>query len=129
MRRGNVLVVKLSVVYFAVSLLIGCKTSKSSAPHQPTNDPVVYKGVINPECDVEMSYGSYGSGIDDSAYTATMLLISRWNQTFTATNIGREGETRLCIPVDGLKRRDIRQFIDSLKIIARSGRLVSVSIR
>lgn len=121
---------KLKSVIFFVSLIIffACH-SRSKEPHRPTSDPTVYKGVLDPACAVEMQYGSYGAGIDDSAYTETMKLLGRWNVTYTSKNIGREGETRLCMPLDNLKKKEKRQFIDTLKRIARHGKLVSVSIR
>lgn len=108
---------------------IACKAQDKSSAHKPTKDPVVYKGVINKDCAVEMQYGSYGSGIDDKAFTKTMGLIGRWAVNYSSTNIGREGETRLCMPLTELDSKKRRQFIDSLKQIARSGELVSVSIR
>lgn len=105
-----------------------CRTTKPGSP-QPTKDPTVYKGVTSQDCAVEMAFGSYGSGIDDSAYKATMLFIARRNQTYTSTNLGREGETRLCLPLGGLKKKEKNAFIDTLKKIAKAGSLVSVSIR
>ncbi len=121
---------KLSALLCAVALLIFASClSRNKEPHRPTSDPTVYKGVINPECAVEMQYGSYGAGIDDSAYTETLKLMGRWNVEYTSKNIGREGETRLCMPLAHLKKRQKNQFIDTLKRIAKHGKLVSVSIR
>lgn len=97
--------------------------------HQPTDDPVVYRGVIDNTCAVEMQYGSYAYGIDSEAYRKALALIGRFGVTYTEKNIGREGETRICLPLTELKKSEKKAFIDSLKAIARGGQLVSVSIR
>jgi hypothetical protein len=49
--------------------------------------------------------------------------------SYTAKNIGREGETRICIPLFELKGRKKTSFINGMKKIAKEGQMVSVSIR
>ena len=117
------------LIVFAMMGFYMCKAQDKGGAHKPTKDPVVYKGVIDRSCAVEMQYGSYGSGIDSEAYQKTMNLIGKYAVNYSTTNIGREGETRICLPLTELGRKSKRAFVDSLKKIARGGQLVSVSIR
>jgi hypothetical protein len=107
---------------------LSCRSQQQEGP-QPTKDPTVYKGVTDKGCAVEVAFGSYGSGIDGAAIDKVMALISRYHQPHTSKSIGREGETRICLPLATLKGRKRRQFITALKKIAKEGQLVSVSIR
>jgi hypothetical protein len=96
---------------------------------QPTNDPAVYKGVTNDSCAVEMAFGSPGSGIDGKAFNKTMEVIKSRNLGHTSKSIGREGETRICLPLTELKGKEKDLVVNELKEIARGGQLVSISIR
>ena len=109
--------------------MIGSCEAQQKPAHKPTKDPVVYSGVIDPKCAVEMQFGSYSAGIDAEAYQKALHLIGRHGVVYTSTTIGREGEKRLCMPLTELSRRKKKAFIDTLKQIARKGELVSVSIR
>jgi hypothetical protein len=119
----------LSISLLLFFALGACKAQDKKQAHRPTKDPVVYRGVIDKKCAVEMQFGSYSAGIDDKAYRQTMDMIGRWEVSYTKTTIGREGEKRLCLPLTELSKSRKRVFIDSLKKIARGGQLVSVSIR
>jgi hypothetical protein len=96
---------------------------------QPTKEPTVYKGVTDKACAVEMAFGSYGSGIDGVAYEKVTKAIEEWKLKSTNKTIGREGETRICLPLTELKGKKKTEFINRLKKIAKEGQLVSVSIR
>ena len=104
------------------------KTEASSQP-TPTAQPTVYKGVTNDSCAVEMAFGSYGSGIDGKALDEVMAKIGEKKLKYTAKSIGREGETRICLPLTEIKGKEKSEFIEQLKKIAAAGQLVSVSIR
>lgn len=107
-----------------------CKSQVITAGDpQPTSEPTVYKGVTDNNCAVEMSFGSPGSGIDGPAYEKTLQLIEEYKVQSTAKTIGREGETRICMPLSELKGKKKTEFIERLKKIAKEGQLVSVSIR
>jgi hypothetical protein len=109
-----------------------CKsTAKTQTSSQPvvTDQPTVYKGVTNDTCAVEVAFGSYGSGIDLKAYDAVMKTIEAKKLKYSAKSIGREGETRLCLPLTEIKGKTKSEWIDQLKKIAAEGQLVSVSIR
>ncbi len=128
----------MKTTIFALSCLFAfnlaaCKSkAKTEATSQPTTaatQPTVYKGVTNDSCAVEMAFGSYGSGIDGKAMDEVMAKISEKKLGYTAKNIGREGETRICLPLTEINGKEKNEFIEQLKKIASAGQLVSVSIR
>ncbi len=104
-------------------------TSNAQGTVTPTSDPTVYKGVTDQSCAVEVSFGSPGSGIDGPAFDKVTELIKSKNLKSASKNIGREGETRICLPLTELKEKEKKDFIEQLKKIAAAGQLVSVSIR
>jgi hypothetical protein len=111
-------------------LIVSCKSQVITPQDpQPTKEPTVYKGVTDQACAVEMAFGSYGSGIDGVAYEKVIKAMEDWKIQFTAKSIGREGETRICMPLTELKGKQKTEFINQLKKIAKEGQLVSVSIR
>lgn len=106
------------------------KTESTSQPATATaTQPTVYKGVTNDSCAVEMAFGSYGSGIDGKAMDEVIAKIAEKKLQYTAKSIGREGETRICLPLTEIKGKEKNEFIEQLKKIAAAGQLVSVSIR
>jgi len=110
--------------------IVSCKSQVINATGpQPTKEPTVYKGVTDNTCAVEMAFGSYGSGIDGAAFEKVTKLIEEWKLKSTAKTIGREGETRICLPLTELKGKKKTELINQLKKIAKEGQLVSVSIR
>jgi hypothetical protein len=111
---------------------VSCKTkakTNNSTESTSQTQPTVYKGVTNDSCAVEMAFGSYGAGIDGAALDAVVKKIEAKKLKYSAKNIGREGETRLCLPLTEIKGKEKKEFIDQLKKIASEGQLVSVSIR
>jgi hypothetical protein len=96
---------------------------------QPTQEPTVYKGVTDASCAVEISFGSYGAGIDGKALEKVESAISKYKLKNTRQQIGREGELRICLPLKELKAKKKASLINELKKIAKEGQLVSVSIR
>lgn len=114
-----------SLFLFSFELLA---QTKNEGP-QPTNEPTVFKGVTDKACAVEIGFGSPGSGIDARAFDKVMAEITRKKLAYTSKNVGREGETRICLPLTELKGCKKRQFINKLKKIAKEGQYVSVSIR
>ena len=111
-------------------LILSCKSQVVTPKDpQPTKEPTVYKGVTDNTCAVEMAFGSYGSGIDGPTYEKVIKLIEDRKLQSTSKNIGREGETRICLPLTELKGKKKTEFINQLKKIAKEGQLVSVSIR
>jgi hypothetical protein len=120
------------MMYCAGLLLMGsvsCRSQVKNTGSQKTQEQTVYKGVTDPNCAVEVSFGSYGSGIDGKALDKVMAAIEKRRLQHTAKNVGREGETRICLPLSEIKGRKKTAFIDTLKKIAKEGQLVSVSIR
>ncbi|PBQ31236.1 hypothetical protein CNR22_05470 [Sphingobacteriaceae bacterium] len=111
-------------------LIVSCKSQviNASGP-QPTKEPTVYKGVSDNACAAEVAFGSYGSGIDGAAFEKVTKLIEERKLASTSKTIGREGETRICLPLTELKGKKKTEFINQLKKIAKEGQLVSVSIR
>jgi len=111
--------------------LASCKSQKKGENSKPvvTSEPTVYKGVTDQGCAVEMAFGSFGSGIDGKAMTKVNELIDAKKLAHTAKSVGREGETRICLPLTEIKGKEKQEFIDQLKTIAKEGQLVSVSIR
>jgi hypothetical protein len=126
----NTFNMKKSIIF--CSFLFGLGTiqaqDNSSGP-QATKEPTVYKGVTDQACALEVNFGSYSAGIDGPAMDKVMALITKNNLAHSAKNIGREGETRICLPLTELKGRKRSRFISQLKKIAKEGQLVSVSIR
>lgn len=96
---------------------------------QPTKDTIVYKGVTDLACAVEISFGSYSAGIDGKAFDKIKNLIESKKLKHTSKVIGREGETRICLPLTELSSSGKKKFIEQLKKIARTGYLTSISIR
>jgi hypothetical protein len=121
-------------IHFTVIILcftaLSCKSQVvTSKDPKPTSDPTVYKGVTDQACAVEIAFGSYGSGIDGIAYGKVTAANESKKLKSTAKNIGREGETRICLPLKELKGKKKTEFINQLKKIAKEGQLVSISIR
>lgn len=110
-------------------LFTGLVSLAQNRSPQPTNDSIVYKGVTDATCAVEVQFGSFSAGIDAKAFDKVMALIESEKLKYTSKNIGREGETRICLPLTELNKRKKRKFIDRLKKIARTGYLTSISIR
>ena len=96
---------------------------------QPTKDKTVYKGVTDLTCALEINFGSYGAGIDGKAFDKVMNVIESNKLTSTSKNIGREGETRICLLLNELKGSKRKNIINQLKKIAKEGALVSLSIQ
>lgn len=111
--------------------LASCKSQKQTTTSGPvvTSEPTVYKGVTDQGCAVEMAFGSFGSGIDGKAITKVNELIESKKLKSSSKSVGREGETRICLPLTELKDKEKEDFIEQLKKIAKEGQLVSVSIR
>ncbi len=125
MKRIEILVTALFVF-----VLLSCKAQVVNPKDpQPTKEACVYKGVTDQTCAVEVSFGSYGSGIDGTTFTKVTELIEKNKLKYTSKNIGREGETRLCLPLKELKGKKKTQFINQLKSIVKEGQLTSLSIR
>ena len=125
---------KIPSIVFCILFIasVSCRTKakiNTSAENTSQTQPTVYKGVTNDSCAVEMAFGSYGAGIDGEALDAVVKKIEAKKLKFSAKNIGREGETRLCLPLTEIKGKERKEFIDQLKKIAAEGQLVSVSIR
>lgn len=114
----------------AVFLLPFSGKSQTENPGpQATNEPTVFKGVTDNACAVEVAFGSPGSGIDGKAFEKVMAVITNNKLKYTSKNIGREGETRICLPLTELKSKKKKKLINQLKTIAKEGQYVSVSIR
>lgn len=125
----NIVLVFSSILFLN---LAACKSKeKESTSSKPvaTSEPTVYKGVTNDSCAVEVSFGSYGAGIDAKAYDELISKIDAKKLKYTRKNVGREGETRFCLPLTELKSKEKTEFIDQLKKIAAAGQLVSVSVK
>jgi hypothetical protein len=108
--------------------LSGVSQTTTNGP-QATTESTVYKGVTDNACAVEVAFGSPGSGIDGTAFEKVMALVDSKKLKYTSKNIGREGETRICLPLTELKGKKKKQVINQLKKIAKEGQYVSVSIR
>ena len=104
-------------------------SNASTGTVKPTSDPTVYEGVTDKSCAVEVSFGSPGSGIDGTALDKVNYLLNEKKVKYTSKNFGREGETRLCLPLTELKDNEKKDLITQLKKIAKEGQYVSVSIR
>lgn len=123
---------KKQILVLVVALISLTGTSKAQIVNkgpQATNDSIVYKGVTDLSCALEVQFGSYSAGIDGKAYDKIIALITSKKLKYTSKNIGREGETRLCLPLTELNKRGKKKFIEQLKKIARTGYLTSLSIR
>jgi hypothetical protein len=118
----------LSVMVFFAACKSKAKTEITSRPTANTQQ-TVYKGVTNDSCAIEMAFGSYGAGIDGKALNEVIAKINEKKLKYSSKNIGREGETRLCMPLTEIKGKEKADFIERLKKIAKEGQLVSLSIR
>lgn len=107
-------------------LSISCRSQNEP---KVTKEPTVYKGVTDQTCAVEVAFGSYGAGIDAAALDKVKAAIDSRKLKSSGKSVGREGETRICLPLTELKGRKKTAFINELKKIAKEGQLVSVSIR
>lgn len=121
-------------IFLLISSIILCSFSsigqeKVNLGPQPTSEKTIYKGVTDLSCKLEINFGSYGSGIDSKAMEKINALITLNNLKFSSTNIGREGETRICLPLSELKSKKKNKFIVQLKKIVKDGQLVSLSIQ
>ena|ERR1043166_3720484 len=110
---------------------LSCRAQQTQPDNlpKPTKDPTVYKGVTDKACAIEVQFGSYSAGIDGKLYDKIISFIESNKVKYTATNIGREGETRLCMPLTELKGKQKQQFITKMKKLVKEGYLCSVSIR
>lgn len=115
------------LAFFLVSLTASAQTTNKGP--QRTKDTIVYSGVTDLACAIEVQFGSYSAGIDGKAYDKIIALIESKKLKYTSKNIGREGETRLCLPLTELNKRGKRKLTEQLKKIARTGYLTSISIR
>ena len=138
---------KQTIILLGGILLIGlasCKTKSktttttkstttsnndANATTTSTTQPTVYNQVTDQACAVEVSFGSYASGIDGPALDKVNALIESKKLKSTSKTIGREGERRICLPLTELKENEKKDLIEQLKKIAKEGQLVSVSIR
>ncbi len=120
---------KLKILSTALVLALSTLNAQNNEGPKPTGDPTIYKGVTDNACALEVNFGSYSAGIDGPAMEKAQALIKKYNLASTSKNIGREGETRICLPLTEIKGRKRRCFIKELKKIAKEGQLVSVSIR
>jgi hypothetical protein len=96
---------------------------------QPTKLPYVYKCVSDTSCAIEVAFGSYGSGIDGKALEKVHAVLAKYKVKYTSKAIGREGETRICLPLKELRAKKKKALLADLKKIAKKSQLVSVSIR
>lgn len=103
--------------------------ANANATTASTTQPTVYNQVTDQACAVEVSFGSYASGIDGPALDKVNALIESKKLKSTSKTIGREGERRICLPLTELKENEKKDLIEQLKKIAKEGQLVSVSIR
>ncbi|MEI8136892.1 MAG: hypothetical protein WCH21_06160 [Bacteroidota bacterium] len=103
--------------------------SDAKAVNSSTTQPTVYNQVTDQACAIEVSFGSYASGIDGPALDKVNALIEAKKLKSTSKTIGREGERRICLPLTELKENEKKDFIEQLKKIAKEGQLVSISIR
>jgi len=103
--------------------------SNTSSANTSTTQPTVYNQVSDQSCAVEVSFGSYASGIDGPALDKVNALIDSKKLKSTSKTVGREGERRICLPLTELKENEKKDLIEQLKKIAAAGQLVSVSIR
>jgi hypothetical protein len=107
-----------------------CKAQqKNNSEPVATTEPTVYKGVTDKACAVEISFGSSGGGIDGKVLDEVTKLIESKKLKSTSKSVGREGETRICLPLTELKGKEKTKFIAQLKKIVKGGQLTSVSIR
>lgn len=118
-------------ILLSIALILGLATlrAQNNEGPKPTSDPTVYKGVTDNACALEVNFGSYSAGIDGPAMEKTQALLKKYNLASTSKNVGREGETRICLPLTEIKGMKRKRFIKELKKIAKDGQLVSVSIR
>ena len=120
---------KVKGIFSVMLFLAAVSISAQNKVPQATKDSIVYKGVTDEACAVEVQFGSYSAGIDGKAYDKIIKLIESKKLKYTTKNIGREGETRICLPLTGMSSRNKKKFTEQLKKIARTGYLTSLSIR
>ena len=116
----------------ALFSVMSCKSQKNdqifSGP-QPTKDSTIYKGVTNNACALELAFGSYSAGIDRKGYDNITKYIESQNLASTSKVIGREGETRICLPLTEVKDKKKNEIIEELKKLVKQSYLTSISIR
>ncbi|MGZ3900566.1 MAG: hypothetical protein ACXVNM_04990 [Bacteroidia bacterium] len=117
----NLIILLSSVLVVGLS---SCK-HKQKAQETPKTDPQPKTEAVT--CEVTVSFGSMGTGIDGKKYDEIKKMIEDKKLKYTEKQQGREGERKLCLPLTELTGSDKTTFIDQLKKSASSGQLVSVS--
>jgi len=113
-----------------LTMLLALLSGTAYAQDQPNEKrQTVYKGVSDQNCALELAFGSYGAGIDRDAFAKCMAIIESYKLEHSSKSVGREGETRICLPLTGVSALKRRKITRKLKSIADKGQLVSISIR
>ena len=116
-------------ILFLTAVLFFLSSNMFAQDNQNEKRQTVYKGVSDQNCALEMAFGSYGAGIDREAFAKCMALIETYKLDHSSKTVGREGETRICLPLNGISALKKRKITKKLKAIADHGQLVSISIR
>lgn len=126
---------KHTIILLSGILFVGlasCKTkskSQSSSSNATNTQTAANTSVTDKACAAEVSFGSYGTGIDGPTLDKVTALIDNKKLKSTSKNNGREGERVICLPLTELNESEKKDFIEQLKKIASAGQLVSVSTR
>lgn len=116
------------IILLGSVLFLGLGSCKHKQKTQETPKPVVAsKTEVPVHCEVTISFGSAGTGIDGKRYDEIKKMIEDKKLKYTDKQQGKEGERKICLPLTELTASDKTNFIEQLKKTASSGQLVSVS--
>jgi hypothetical protein len=112
------------IILLSGVLIVGLSNCKHKQKAAETPKPATTE-VVN--CEITVSFGSMGTGIDGKKYDEIKKMIEDKKLKYTEKQQGREGERKLCLPLTELNATEKASFIDQLKKTASGGQLVSVS--
>ncbi len=116
------------IILLGSMLFLGLGSCKHKQKTQETPKPVeAAKTEVAVHCEVTISFGSSGGGIDAKKYDEIKKMIEDKKLKYTEKQQGREGERKICLPLTELTASDKSNFIDQLKKTTSQGQLVSVS--
>ena len=119
----------MKVLFCAIATVLFCLSFKAQSIPIATSDSLIYKGVLDSRCQLEITFASIGSGIDGPCYEAVEQVLMRWKLVYTAKSFGREGETRLCIAQLPRSKKSKNLVINQLKIILQKGHWASMNLK
>jgi hypothetical protein len=118
----------LILIAFAAVLFANCKT-KSKASTSSTPNKTVADDGTKIQCRVAVSFISFASGIDATAYDKIEAYVKNHPKklSYEIIPMGREGERDICMSLKEMNSSEQKTFIDELKKMAETSDRVKVN--